>query len=113
MPFSLTPFCPPPARLFRHHQLLFMIWMAGPAIGTALVAAPDPSGNLLFGLVSILISLSIPAMCDVVFAEEEWQAVYIVAQRKSPPEQPPPLDQMVQPNRRRPHRRSAPAAGSP
>jgi hypothetical protein len=33
--------------------------------------------------------------CDVVFAEEEWQAVYIVAQRKPPPEQPPSLDQMV------------------
>ncbi|SHJ48527.1 Predicted arabinose efflux permease, MFS family [Shimia gijangensis] len=40
-------------------SLYFMIWMAGPAIGTALVAAPDPSGNMLFGLVSILISLSI------------------------------------------------------
>jgi MFS family permease len=33
--------------------------MAGPAIGTALVAVPDPSGSMLFGLVSILISLSI------------------------------------------------------
>jgi hypothetical protein len=33
--------------------------------------------------------------CDVVFAEEEWQAVYIVAKRKPPPEQPPSLDQMV------------------
>lgn len=40
-------------------SIYFMIWMAGPAIGTALVAAPDPSGNMLFGLVSILISLSI------------------------------------------------------
>ena len=40
-------------------SIYFMIWMAGPAIGTALVAAPDPSGNLLFGVVSILISLSI------------------------------------------------------
>jgi len=33
--------------------------------------------------------------CDVVFAEEEWQAVYTVATRKPPPEQPPSLDQMV------------------
>ncbi len=33
--------------------------------------------------------------CDVVFAEEEWQALYIVAQRKPPPEQPPSLEQMV------------------
>lgn len=40
-------------------SLYFMIWMAGPAIGTALVAVPDPSGNMLFGLVSILISLAI------------------------------------------------------
>lgn len=40
-------------------SIYFMIWMAGPAIGTALVAMPDPTGNILFGLVSILISLSI------------------------------------------------------
>jgi MFS family permease len=40
-------------------SIYFMIWMAGPAIGTALVAVPDPSGSMLFGLVSILISLSI------------------------------------------------------
>ncbi|CUH98837.1 putative MFS-type transporter YcaD [Leisingera aquaemixtae] len=40
-------------------SIYFMIWMAGPAIGTALVALPDPGGNLLFGVVSILISLSI------------------------------------------------------
>ena len=40
-------------------SIYFMIWMAGPAIGTALVAVPDPGGNLLFGVVSILISLSI------------------------------------------------------
>ena len=33
--------------------------------------------------------------CDVVFAEEEWQAIYIVAKRKPPPEQPPSLDEMV------------------
>ncbi len=40
-------------------SIYFMIWMAGPALGTALVALPDPSGNMLFGVVSILISLSI------------------------------------------------------
>ncbi|WP_122075802.1 MFS transporter [Pseudophaeobacter sp. EL27] len=40
-------------------SIYFMIWMAGPAIGTAMVALPDPGGNLLFGVVSILISLSI------------------------------------------------------
>jgi MFS family permease len=40
-------------------SLYFMIWMAGPAIGTAMVALPDPTGNALFGAVSILISLSI------------------------------------------------------
>jgi hypothetical protein len=33
--------------------------------------------------------------CDVVFAEEEWQAVYIVAKRQPPPETPPSLDEMV------------------
>jgi hypothetical protein len=33
--------------------------------------------------------------CDVVFAEEEWQAAYIVAKRKPPPSEPPTLDQMV------------------
>jgi hypothetical protein len=33
--------------------------------------------------------------CDVVFAEEEWQAVYLVAKRKPPPDKPPSLDQMV------------------
>jgi hypothetical protein len=33
--------------------------------------------------------------CDVVFAEEEWRAVYIVAKRQPPPEIPPTLDAMV------------------
>jgi hypothetical protein len=33
--------------------------------------------------------------CDSVFADEEWQAVYLVTQRKPPPEQPPSLDTMV------------------
>ena len=33
--------------------------------------------------------------CNVVFADEEWQAVYIVAKRQLPPEAPPTLDEMV------------------
>jgi hypothetical protein len=33
--------------------------------------------------------------CDTVFAEEEWKAVYLVTQRKAPPEEPPSLDSMV------------------
>ena len=33
--------------------------------------------------------------CDVVFDTAEWQAVYLVTQRKPPPETPPSLDQMV------------------
>jgi hypothetical protein len=33
--------------------------------------------------------------CDAVFAEEEWKAVYLVTQRKPPPEAPPSLDTMV------------------
>ena len=33
--------------------------------------------------------------CNTVFADEEWKAVYLVTQRKSPPEQPPSLDTMV------------------
>jgi len=33
--------------------------------------------------------------CDAVFADEEWKAVYLVTQRKPPPEQPPSLDMMV------------------
>ena len=40
-------------------SLYFIIQLAGPAMGTALVGFPDPTGNLLFGVVSILISLSI------------------------------------------------------
>lgn len=40
-------------------SLYFIIQLAGPALGTALVGFPDPTGNLLFGVVSILISLSI------------------------------------------------------
>jgi hypothetical protein len=33
--------------------------------------------------------------CDTVFADEEWKAVYLVTQRKAPPEKPPSLDTMV------------------
>ena len=33
--------------------------------------------------------------CDAVFADQEWRAVYLVTQRKPPPEQPPSLDTMV------------------
>jgi hypothetical protein len=33
--------------------------------------------------------------CNVVFADEEWQAVYIVAKRQAPPEVPPSLNEMV------------------
>ncbi len=40
-------------------SVYFVIQTLGPALGTALVGFPDPSGNLLFGIVSILISLSI------------------------------------------------------
>jgi hypothetical protein len=33
--------------------------------------------------------------CDTVFADEEWKAVYLVTQRKPPPEEPPTLNAMV------------------
>lgn len=33
--------------------------------------------------------------CDVVFDPEEWQAAWIVAHRRPPPDTPPPLGQMV------------------
>ena len=33
--------------------------------------------------------------CEVVFDTAEWHAVYIVTERKSPPDTPPTLDQMV------------------
>ncbi len=33
--------------------------------------------------------------CNTVFADEEWQAVYLVTQRKPPPDEPPSLDTMV------------------
>ncbi len=33
--------------------------------------------------------------CNVVFADEEWQAVYLVAKRQAPPEIPPSLNDMI------------------
>jgi MFS family permease len=40
-------------------SIYFITTLAGPAIGTAMVGLPDPSGTLLFGIVSILISIAI------------------------------------------------------
>ncbi|MEO3413287.1 MFS transporter [Roseovarius sp. CAU 1744] len=40
-------------------SVYFIIQTLGPALGTALVGFPDPTGNLMFGIVSILMSLSI------------------------------------------------------
>ena len=40
-------------------SVYFIIQTLGPALGTALVGFPDPTGNLMFGIVSILISVSI------------------------------------------------------
>ena len=43
-----------------------------------------------------LLGRACPAMpCDLVFDTAEWQAVYIVTERKPPPDTPPTLDQMV------------------
>jgi len=33
--------------------------------------------------------------CNLVFADEEWQAIYLVAKRRPPPDVPPSLDTMV------------------
>lgn len=33
--------------------------------------------------------------CEVVFAPEEWRAAYLVAEKKKPPRQPPPLSLML------------------
>lgn len=33
--------------------------------------------------------------CNVVFTTEEWEAVYLVMQRKKPPRQPPPLGEIL------------------
>ncbi len=40
-------------------SIYFIIQTAGPALGTAMVAVPDPSGSMLFGLTSILMSTAI------------------------------------------------------
>lgn len=40
-------------------SVYFITQAAGPALGTALVGVPDPSGRVLFGVVSILLSLAI------------------------------------------------------
>ncbi len=40
-------------------SVYFIIQTAGPALGTAMIALPDPSGNMLFGLSSILLSVAI------------------------------------------------------
>jgi MFS family permease len=40
-------------------SVYFIIQTAGPALGTAMVGLPDPTGNLLFGLTSILLSVAI------------------------------------------------------
>lgn len=38
-------------------SVYFIIQTAGPALGTAMVGLPDPTGNMLFGLASILLSV--------------------------------------------------------
>jgi len=40
-------------------SIYFIIQTAGPALGTAMVGLPDPSGSLLFGITSILLSVAI------------------------------------------------------
>lgn len=40
-------------------SVYFIIQTAGPALGTAMVGLPDPSGTMLFGLSSILLSVAI------------------------------------------------------
>lgn len=40
-------------------SVYFIIQTAGPALGTAMVGLPDPTGNLLFGMTSILLSVAI------------------------------------------------------
>jgi MFS family permease len=52
-------------------SVYFIIQTAGPALGTAMVALPDPSGNMLFGLSSILLSLAIvPLLLSAIRAPE-------------------------------------------
>jgi len=33
--------------------------------------------------------------CDLVFEQEEWQAVYIVSKKEHPPQQPPSIDTII------------------
>lgn len=33
--------------------------------------------------------------CNLIFDDDEWQAVYIVSQKKPPPETPPTLNDMI------------------
>jgi hypothetical protein len=33
--------------------------------------------------------------CDLVFEEQEWQAVYIVTKKAQPPETPPSIDEII------------------
>lgn len=40
-------------------SVYFIIQTLGPALGTALVGFPDPTGNLMFGIVSVLMSVAI------------------------------------------------------
>ena len=40
-------------------SIYFIIQTAGPALGTAMVGLPDPTGNVMFGLTSILLSVAI------------------------------------------------------
>ncbi|QYX57348.1 MFS transporter [Roseovarius sp. SCSIO 43702] len=40
-------------------SIYFIIQTVGPAVGTAMVGLPDPTGNMLFGLASILLSVAI------------------------------------------------------
>jgi len=39
--------------------------------------------------------MGVPHVSDTVFSEDEWQAVYLVTQRRPPPDEPPSLDTMV------------------
>jgi MFS family permease len=52
-------------------SIYFIIQTAGPALGTAMIALPDPSGNMLFGISSILLSIAIvPLLLSNVRAPE-------------------------------------------
>ena len=33
--------------------------------------------------------------CNLIFEDEEWQAVYIVTKKERPPETPPSIDEMI------------------